>query len=182
MCRAIHLKLVLYLLISEKHYYQFSLFNRYILILNRVAKSIEDIFWYPKISFDTQNLLITRKCRFFEMFLFKCLPRPDLSKVIQYSGLLLYTLLFTLAWLITCIHKSILNMCLTSRRYQYSKGTKNRQGIPLLVYVSQNKQTMKAYKNCTANNLSFCQRKSLSFSTLPNLIIVCSEAHLHNRE
>ena len=33
-------------------------------ILNRVAKSIEDILRYHKISFDTLNTLVTRKYRF----------------------------------------------------------------------------------------------------------------------
>jgi len=60
LCRlAIHLKLVLYLLISEKR-----LFNRYIPILNRVAESIEDILRYHKESFDKLDTLVTRKYRF----------------------------------------------------------------------------------------------------------------------
>jgi len=49
---AIHLKCVLYMLISEM---------RYISILNRVAKLIEDISRYHKVSFDTLNTLVTRK-------------------------------------------------------------------------------------------------------------------------
>jgi len=43
---------------------RFSLFNIYISILNRVAKSIEDILRYHKISFDILNMLVTRKYRF----------------------------------------------------------------------------------------------------------------------
>jgi len=35
-------------------------FNRYIPILNRVAKSIENILRYHKVSFDTQDTLVTK--------------------------------------------------------------------------------------------------------------------------
>ena len=38
--------------------------NRYIPIINRVAKSIESILRYYKISFDTLNTVVTRKYRF----------------------------------------------------------------------------------------------------------------------
>jgi len=48
----------------RKGWQRFSLFNRYIPIFNRVAKSIEDILRYQKISFDTLNKLVTRKYRF----------------------------------------------------------------------------------------------------------------------
>jgi len=53
----INLKLVLYLLISEKRYLPFFLFNRYISILNRLAKSIELTYLgvHHKISLNTLN-------------------------------------------------------------------------------------------------------------------------------
>jgi len=43
---------------------RFSLFNRYILILNRVAKSIVDILRYHKIMFYTLNTLVTKHIGF----------------------------------------------------------------------------------------------------------------------
>ena len=49
--------------------------------LNQVAKSIEDLLRYHKISFDTPNTLVTRKCRFSKKSLLKCVARPHLSRV-----------------------------------------------------------------------------------------------------
>ena len=44
----------------EKHLNAFTLFNRYISILNRVAISIEDILRQYKVSFYTPNTFGTR--------------------------------------------------------------------------------------------------------------------------
>jgi len=43
-----------------KAFKRFSMFNRYIPIVTRVAKPIEDILRYHKTSFDTLNTLVTR--------------------------------------------------------------------------------------------------------------------------
>ena len=62
---------------------RFSLFNRYIPILNRVAKSIEELLRYHKISFHTctLNTLVTRKHSFSRKKLFPWVTGPDLSVV-----------------------------------------------------------------------------------------------------
>ena len=57
-----------YICWSQKSVSNTSLFNRYIPILNRVAKSSKDILRYHKISFDTLNTLVTSKYRFLKMF------------------------------------------------------------------------------------------------------------------
>jgi len=62
-----------------KAFERISLCNRYILNLNRVAKSIEDILRYNKISFMKLNTLVTRKYRFSKVFFFKCVTRPKLG-------------------------------------------------------------------------------------------------------
>jgi len=59
--------------ISEKRLNAFFLFNRYIPILNQIAKSIEDILRYHEISFDTLNTMVTRKYRFSNSFILSVL-------------------------------------------------------------------------------------------------------------
>jgi len=59
---------------------RFSLFNRCIPILNRVAKSMEDILRYHKIPFNTLNTLVTRKYRFSKISFKVCyMTRPQWS-------------------------------------------------------------------------------------------------------
>jgi len=47
-----------------KAFKRFSLFNRYIPILNPIARHIEDILGYHKLSVDTLNALVIRTYNF----------------------------------------------------------------------------------------------------------------------
>jgi len=55
----------------------FSMFNRNIPILNRVARSIDDILRYEKVSFDTSTLgTCLTKIKVFEKYLFSWVTQP----------------------------------------------------------------------------------------------------------